>query len=197
MNDIRYEPVFGDQTLFDDGPDDAEMVAIYDLRLKRWYKLQDGECYLSTDKEQSWKRCRNGYPGFPFLAMRRIIPEPKRWTIEDQKAGCIPEVGAKCRQGHKEETVIAVTENFVVTECLDGAVCTTRKCEFMASYNPIETPEEMAARLREEWCIKALSSCSILSGMQKYELKRLGGYIEDIYDALLSGDLPVPVKEVK
>ena len=59
---------------------------------------------------------------------------------------------------------------------------------------PIETHEEKAARLREEWCIKALSSCSILSGMQKYELKRLGGYIEDIYDALLSGDLSTPVQ---
>ena len=73
------------------------------------------------------------------------------WTVADQKAGKLPEVGAKCRQGHKEETVIAVTENFVVTECLDGAVCTTRKCEFMASYNPIETPEERAQRLEDEF----------------------------------------------
>ena len=58
----------------------------------------------------------------------------------------------------------------------------------------IESPEENAERLREEWCIEALSSCSILSGMQKYELKRLGGYIEDIYDALLTGALSVPTK---
>ena len=46
----------------------------------------------------------------------------------------------------------------------------------------------------EKWCIKALSSCSILSVMQKYELKRLGGYIEDIYDSLLSGELTMPGK---
>ena len=83
----------------------------------------------------------------------------------------------------KEETVIAVTENFVVTECLDGSVCTTRKCEFMASYNPVETPDEKAVRLREEWCNEAVGVCSL--GMTT---------LTRIYDALLSGDLPVPGK---
>lgn len=77
--------------------------------------------------------------GKPVLAMRRIIKEPKRWTLEDKKAGVSPEVGAKCRQGHKDEIVIAVTEKFVVTECQDMSVCTTRKDVFMRSYNPIET----------------------------------------------------------
>jgi len=52
-----------------------------------------------------------------------------------------------------------------------------------------------AQRLRDEWRIKALSSASILSGMQEYELKRLGGYIGDIYDALLSGELTMPSKD--
>ena len=124
----------------------------------------------------------------------RLTRKPNRWTIADQKAGRLPEVGAKCRQGHKDEIVVAVTEKFVVTECQDMSVCTTRKDVFMRSYNPIETPDEKAVRLREEWCIKALSSCSILSGMQKYELKRLGAYIADIYDALLSGELMMPGK---
>ena len=177
---MKYEPIFGDQSLFRLGPQDAVSVRYG----KAEYIFDSGEIKATTGQLRD----------VPVIAMRRIIPEPKRWTIEDQKAGCIPEVGAKCRQGHKEETVIAVTENFVVTECLDGAVCTTRKCEFMASYNPIETPEEKAARLREEWCSNALDSASILSGMREYELKRLGGYIGNIYDALLSGDLPVPVK---
>ena len=178
---MKYEPIFGDQSLFYGAPEDAVSVRYG----KSEYIFDSEEIKATTGQLRD----------VPVVAMRRIIPAPKRWTWEDKKAGVLPEVGAKCRQGHKEETVIAVTENFVVTECLDGAVCTTRKCVFMASYSPIETPEEKAARLREEWCIKALSSCSILSGMQKYELKRLGGYIEDIYDALLSGDLPVPAKE--
>ena len=195
MNDIRYEPMFGDQTLFDDGPDDAEMVAIYALRLKRWYKLQDGKCYLSTDKEQSWKRCRNGYPGFPFLAMRRIIRTPT-WTKEDQKAGKLPPVGCRIYVPVmiEEQTVIYSSEKVIVSISDNGGAVTRTEVGSIDRIKPIESPEEKAARLREEWCIKALSSCSILSGMQKYELKRLGGYIEDIYDALLTGDLPVPVK---
>ena len=40
-----------------------------------------------------------------------------------------------------------------------------------------------------------VGSASILSGMKEYELKRLGGYIGNIYDALLTGDLPVPSKD--
>ena len=177
---VTYEPVFGAQSLFDGAPEDAEIAA----------KFAEGIAFFPKQKMSSSVFFTSGVE----LAMRRIIAEPKRWTVEDQKAGLLPDVGAKCRQGHKDEIVVAVTEKFVVTECQDMSVCTTRKDVFMRSYNPIETPEEKAQRLRGEWCIKALSSCSILSGMQKYELKRLGGYIEDIYDALLSGELTMPGK---
>ena len=187
---MKYEAVFGDQSLFDGLMTDCEFASeMYG------YMFANGILYYCAryNEKAGWSQsCKNNFT-FKPSAMRRIIRIPT-WTVADQKAGKLPKVGAKCRQGHKEETVIAVTENFVVTECLDGAVCTTRKCEFMASYNPIESPEEKAARLREEWCIKALSSCPITSGMQKYELKRLGGYIGDIYDALLSGELSMPSK---
>ena len=117
------------------------------------------------------------------IAMRRIIAEPKRWTWEDKKAGRLPEVGAKCRQGHKDEIVIAVTEKFVVTECQDMSVCTTRKDVFMRSYNPIETPAEKAQRLKSEWCAKAAK-----------QLKNLEytSTLTSIYDALLSGELQAP-----
>ena len=57
---------------------------------------------------------------------------------------------------------------------------------------PIELPEEKAARLREEWCSKALDSAGILSEMKRYELKRLGEYIGSIHDALQSGELKMP-----
>ena len=192
MNVIRYEPVFGDQSLFDGAPEDAEFAGWFCQEI-RWYMILDGKILFSDGG--TWCTSDNPYLSADIAAMRRIIKEPKRWTAEDQKAGRLPEVGCKCRQGNKEETVIAVTENFVVTECLDGAVCTTRKCEFMASYNPIETPEEKAARLREEWCSKALDSAGILSEMKCYELKRLGEYIGSIHDALQSGELPMPKKE--
>ena len=93
----------------------------------------------------------------------RLTRKPKRWTIADQKAGRLPEVGAKCRQGHKDEIVVAVTEKFVVTECQDMSVCTTRKDVFMRSYNPIETPEEKAQREEDEF-ISSLISVDIPVG---------------------------------
>ena len=56
------------------------------------------------------------------------------------------------------------------------------------------TPRLPIVYTTEEWCKKAIGCAPISSEMQHYEMKRLGGYIEDIYDALISGDLPVPVK---
>ena len=177
---MKYEAFFGDQSLFDNAPLGAELVG----HGGGFYKnSQDGPiycggCTFTTDE----------YRNIGFIAARRIIEEPKRWTVEDQKAARLPEVGAKVDGGK----VVFVNGFNVVTELKSGAVIVSSPKTFLNTFNPIETPEEKAARLREEWCIKALSSCSILSGMQNYELKRLGGYIKDIYDALLSGDIPVP-----
>jgi hypothetical protein len=98
----------------------------------------------------TWCTSDNPYLSADIAAMRRIIKTPV-WTVADQKAGRLPEVGAKCRQGHKDEIVVAVTEKFVVTECQDMSVCTTRKDVFMRSYNPIETPEEKAQREEDEF----------------------------------------------
>lgn len=119
--------------------------------------------------------------------------EPKRWTAEDQKAGRLPEVGCIVfdKINETEVTIKVINKRQACLESNDGFIYLLPPSEI----KPIESPEEKAARLREEWCIKALSSCSILSGMQKYELKRLGEYIEDIYDALLSGELPMPSKK--
>lgn len=123
---MKYEMIFGDERLFDGASEFVEVIRFNDY--SREYLWGD----LNTIQLLTFRELK----AIPIVAMRRIIADHKRWTVEDQKAG----------------------------------------------------------RLREEWCNKALSSCSILSGMQKYELKRLGGYIEDIYDALLSGDLSTPVQ---
>ena len=173
--EIKCEPVFGDQALFDGAPEDAEIAGSQG----QWYKTKSGKLYRLTPIQ--WKEVQ--ILGHPPLAMRRIIKEPKRWTWEDKKAGRLPEVGAKCRQGHKDEIVVAVTEKFVVTECQDMSVCTTRKDVFMRSYNPIETPAEKAQRLKSEWCAKAAK-----------QLKNLEytSTITSIYDALLSGELQAP-----
>lgn len=116
--------------------------------------------------------------GKPVIAMRRIIADPKRWTLEDQKAGRLPDVGAKVDGGK----VVFVNSFNVVTELKSGAVIVSSPKTFLNTFKPIETPEEKAERLRNEWCNEAGGVCSL--GMTT---------LTRIYDALLSGELPVPV----
>ena len=185
---MKYEMIFGDGALFDGAPDDAEYAGWFCQEI-RWYMILNGKILFSDGG--TWCTSDNPYLSADIAAMRRIIKEPKRWTWEDKKAWRLPEVGAKCRQGHKEETVIAVTENFVVTECQDMSVCTTRKDVFMRSYNPIETPAEKAQRERDEWAKKASEfiddelDCVNLVG--EHVMRRF-------YNAMLSGELPMPKK---
>ena len=187
--EIKYEPVFGPQELFDGAPDHVEVLRFNDY--SKEYLWGD----LNTVKLLTSKELK----AIPIVAMRRIIRTPT-WSVADQKAGKLPEVGCRVGFCHKLNTNWRTGE----IKYIDDQVTVIKADDIdrpfiyevdRVEFKPIESPEEKAARLREEWCIKALSSCSILSEMQKYELKRLGGYIEDIYDALLSGDLPVPAKE--
>ena len=178
---MKYEMIFGDDGLFFDAQKDCEMVG------NGHHKVENGKLMVWNFTEKRW--CNSHTNTITISAMRRIIAEPKRWTVEDQKAGRLPDVGAKCRQGHKDEIVVAVTEKFVVTECQDMSVCTTRKDVFMRSYNPIETPEEKAARLCNEWCKTAADI------FVRHPSRSGTESMEGIYKAMLSGDLPVPVKD--
>ena len=190
MNEIKYKPLYGLQKPFDNGPADAEAYGfLHDCGVYAYYKIDKTSVYC-FDTDNQWSHL-DGAPTIPFLAMRRIIHEPKRWTVEDKKAGRLPGVGSEYIGRDVLLTCVFVDKN---RDVWGKSKDNLMYCHDYSEIKPIETPDEKAARLREEWCIKALSSCSILSEMQKYELKRLGGYIEDIYDALLSGDLPVPGK---
>ena len=160
---MKYEMVFGNQELFDGaGTFTGLDVVVHSIAsgIKSYARLSD----LTPES------LRN----HPVCAMRRIIKEPKRWTVEDQKAGRLPEVLAKVDGG----VVVFVNSFNVVTELESGAVIVSSPKTFLNTFKPIESPEEKAARLREEWVDKA-------TFMKTYE----------IYDQLLSGDLPVPVKE--
>ena len=122
--------------------------------------------------------------GWGVLAMRRIIKEPKRWTVEDQKAGKLPEVGSKLIYTETWDEfefvgVIAGSMRWACKDFQDGFLYFFEQSEM----SPIESPEEKAQRLRMEWCNEAGLVCSL--GMTT---------LTRIYDALLSGDLPVPVK---
>ena len=169
---MKYEMIFGDEKLADKFTNDNS-VFIVCRGHGVYFEFESGNAGVNFVANS----CTIG----DSFYMRRIIKEPKRWTWEDKKVGRLPEVGAKCRQGHKDEIVVAVTEKFVVTECQDMSVCTTRKDAFMRSYNPIESPEEKAQRLRMEWCNEAGLVCSL--GMTT---------LTRIYDALLSGELAAP-----
>ena len=123
--------------------------------------------------------------GWGVIAMRRIIAEPNRWTVADQKAGRLPEVGCKVDTFIGECMIIGADLNLkhVAVQYHDGYMDILH----ISKIKPIETPEEKAARLREEWCAKAVGVCGL--GMLGITT------LTRIYDALLSGDLPAPGKE--
>ena len=84
---MKYEMIFGDERLFDGAQDDIDMIGYNGGFYKN---SKDGPmyccgCTFTTDE----------YRNKGFIAMRRIIKEPKRWTMEDQKAGRLPEVGCR------------------------------------------------------------------------------------------------------
>ena len=184
MNEIKYEAVFGDQLLLSEALEDHVAVCVNDYPVRQLYYLTQEEL---DQKDSSYLKA------IPVLAMRRIIKTPV-WTKSDKEAGRLPEVGCAVMVGPETKAIITAYDSIqkvFAVQCEDESLDILKIHEIL----PIESPEEKAARLREEWCSNALGSASILSGMQEYELKRLGGYIGNIYDALLSGNLPVPVKE--
>ena len=187
--EIKYEAIFGDQELFDGFMDDCEFTdGNYGFKVAN-------ACIAYCERYNQkfgWSPIRCAKQ-IDVIAMRRIIRTPT-WTVADQKAGKLPEVGAMLNHKTQGECTFI---GYGVNDKSRWALKLKNDLIYIADKNwctPIESPEEKAARLREEWCSNALGSASILSGMQEYELKRLGGYIGNIYDALLSGELPVPVK---
>ena len=166
---MKYEAVFGNQELFDGaGTFTGLDVVVHSIAsgIKSYARLSD----LTPES------LRN----HPVCAMRRIIRTPT-WTAADQKAGRLPEVLAKVDGG----VVVFVNSFNVVTELESGAVIVSSPKTFLNTFNPIESQEEKSARLREEWCAKAAKTLKNLE---------YNSTLTSIYDALLSGDLPVPVK---
>ena len=194
MNEVKYEPIFGDQSLFDGAPDDAEYAGWF-CQETRWYMILNGKILFSDGG--TWCTSDNPYLSADIAAMRRIIKEPKRWTWEDKKAGRLPPIGSKyLAGGDRREFTCLFHNKGNGTVSVVGFNSDDEVSGYQIQYcHPIETPEERAKREREEWCSKALDSAKILSEMKRYELKRLGEYIGSIHDALQSGELPMPNKE--
>lgn len=101
--------------------------------------------------------------GWGLIAMRRVIPEPKRWTVEDKKAGRLPEVGSiVVSTGFNEKCEflgVGMVNGFFVVRLPNGLI----SINSASSFNPIETPEEKAQREEDEF-INSLISVDIPVG---------------------------------
>ena len=178
----KYEPIFGDQTLFDSAPEDAVSVRYG----KSEYIFDSEEIKATTGQLRD----------VPVVAMRRIIKVPT-WTKADQLAGKLPEVGVKViRVDHEDEGCNVIGEVIATWRCAENnessQTCLRLKdgtlflVECYSELRPIETPAEKARRERDEWCNKAAK-----------QLKNLeyNSTLISIYDALKSGELPMPKKD--
>ena len=153
--EYKYEQIFGDQSLFDGAPEDAEAVGggkpLQDALV--FYKFSDGEFQYKYEAEiDDWKVSTCKHPQSVIKAMRRIIKEPKRWTVEDQKAGKLPEVGSKliCTEtwdAFEFVGVIAGSMRWACKDFQDGFLYFFEQSEM----SPIESPEEKAQRLEDEF----------------------------------------------
>lgn len=169
---IKYEPVFGDHSLFDNAPEDAEMVT--DART--FYKFTDTKIFFYTDigALNEWEVVRD--LGARPAAQRRVIKTPT-WTRADKEAGLLPPVGVKARNPN----------NFN----LEGRIAAVNRCECCFVYDdgsmellktddisPIETPEEKAKRLENEFV------SSLLSEDRRGALSMIhAGYTHGVIDA--------------
>ena len=173
---IKIEPLFGPQELFDGVPEYIEVIRFNDY----------SRDYLWSDLDKIKHLTFRDLKAIPIVAMRRIIKVPV-WKKADQLAGKLPEVGAEvmCMDDSRH--------NFVgeSIHAEHWALChgKTKKVFHIpaTAVRPVETDTERQQRLKEEWCHSALKliNCGVTEA----------GDAAVIYDALLSGDLPVPVKE--
>ena len=126
--------------------------------------------------------------GKPVLAMRRIIAEPKRWTVEDQKAGRMPEVGCRVDFCHKLNTNWRTGE----IKYIDNQVAVIKADDIdrpfvyefdRVEFKPIETPAQKAQREEDEFVASVidlasenqLMSCGFKDGVISAYRKLKGG----------------------
>ena len=152
---MKYEPVFGDQSLFDGAPEEATHAT----KGGGFYKIENMSAKYVSDG------IFNGADVLSvsgnLIAERRIIAEPNRWTVEDKKAGRLPEVGCEVilRITGEIATVNAANKNRVCLTFSDGGFSLFN----VERIDPIETPEEKAQREEDEF-VDSLKSVEINSG---------------------------------
>ena len=126
---MKYEAVFGNQDLFDG----AGTFTGLDVVTRSIASGNMMHCRLSDLTPKSLHE-------YPVIAMRRIIQEPKRWTVEDWKDGRLPDVGCMVMVPSVGEcaSVAAINNDAVCVVFHDGGFITLHK----SGISPLETPEE-------------------------------------------------------
>ena len=111
-------------------------------------------CTFTTDE----------YRNKGFIAMRRIIKEPKLWTWKDKKDGRLPEVGCDIQyiDSQKRVSVIAINSNEIVllAKSNGSKFFVLDPDSLLQYYNPIETPAEKAQREEDEFVVAMLDAAS-------------------------------------
>ena len=177
---MKYEAVFGNQDLFD-GASKYVVIAIKrpfisGVRSEEMYFFSS--TFDAVMKAGSSFNFNNVILKTAEYAERRIIQEPKRWTVEDQKAGRLPEVGAELL--HESEGYVNFVGEFDFRWMLrtkEGGLYLAEK--FYCS--PVETPEEKAQREEDEFVIEHDESslgviCMDSSHRKCYELGKRAAY---------------------
>ncbi len=138
--EIKYEAVFGDQSLFD-GVSCAAIIVIKSNSTGR-YTITENEC-------SDIVKLNVCQPDIE-IAMRRIIKTPV-WTKADQQAGKLPEVGAIIHFTNDIKDVefagSSADRKSWVFKCSDGSMMFAPE----SCFKPIETPEERAKREEDEF----------------------------------------------
>ena len=185
---MKYEPVFGDQSLFDGAPEEATHAT----KGCGFYKIENMSAKYVSDGIFNGTEVLS--VGGNLIAERRIIAEPKRWTVEDKKAGRLPEVGCRIYVPimFEEQNVIYSSEKVIVSISDNGGAVTRTEVASINRIKPIETPEEKAQREEDEWVNKAWSETAVFAGVAQDEHDRLRIHLRHIYKAQLSGELQAP-----
>ena len=150
---MKYEAVLGNQDLFDG----ASKYAVIAIKRPSISGVRSEEMHFFSSTFDAVMKAGSSFNFNNVIlktaeyAERSIIQEPKRWTVEDQKAGRLPKVGNHLLiEGDLAEFIgLSHAPNSWCFRRLDGewGIQTANKDWF----SPIETPEEKAERLEDEF----------------------------------------------